>query len=147
MRCLYTIGYEGRDLETYLRVLTAAGVTLLCDVRRNPLSRKPGFSKRALALACREAGIRYEHLPELGIASADRHGVRTPAEHEALFSAYERDALPKQAEALARIQGWIGAGARVALTCFERDPECCHRLCVARALQERCGGALVISHL
>ena len=29
---LYTTGYEGRDLDAYLRTLAAAGVTLLCQV-------------------------------------------------------------------------------------------------------------------
>jgi len=144
---LHTIGYEGRDLDAFLSALTEAGVTLLCDVRRNPLSRKPGFSKRALGQACREAGIRYEHLPELGIASADRRGVRTSAEYEALLAAYERGGLPKQTEALAALQGWIEAGEIVVLTCFERDPKCCHRHCVARALQDRCGGSLAVVHL
>ncbi len=42
---LSTIGYEGRSLENYLNELLRSGVTLLCDVRRNPLSRKYGFSK------------------------------------------------------------------------------------------------------
>jgi hypothetical protein len=37
---LLTIGYEGKSLEHYLNQLLQAGVTLLCDVRRNPLSRK-----------------------------------------------------------------------------------------------------------
>jgi uncharacterized protein (DUF488 family) len=144
---LYTIGYEGRGLDGFLRALAAAGVTLLCDVRRNPASRKPGFAKSALAAACAEVGIRYEHLPELGIAAADRHRARTPAKHEALLCAYERDALPKQTEALASIQGWIAAGECVALTCFEREPECCHRHCVAQALQDRCRDGLAVTHL
>ena len=42
---LLTIGYESKSLENYLNQLITAGVTLLCDVRRNPLSRKYGFRK------------------------------------------------------------------------------------------------------
>ena len=44
-----TIGYEGRTLENYLNELLRSGVTVLCDVRRNPISRKYGFSKNTLA--------------------------------------------------------------------------------------------------
>ena len=33
---LCTIGYEGRSLEGYLNLLLISGVTVLCDVRRNP---------------------------------------------------------------------------------------------------------------
>jgi hypothetical protein len=46
---LFTIGYQGRTLEDSLNVLLTASVTLLCDVRRNPVSRKPGFSKGVLS--------------------------------------------------------------------------------------------------
>jgi uncharacterized protein (DUF488 family) len=54
---LCTIGYEGRSLEDYLNVLLQEGVTLLCDVRRNPLSRKYGFSKSTLSRCCEEVGM------------------------------------------------------------------------------------------
>jgi len=70
---LLTIGYEGRSLESYLNELLRAGVTLLCDVRGNPFSRKYGFSKSTLSKACEAVGIRYEHLPELG----GRRRIRT----------------------------------------------------------------------
>jgi uncharacterized protein (DUF488 family) len=65
--------------------------TLLCDVRRNPVSRKYGFSKSTVRHACVGVGIRYEHLPELGIASDKRHEMHTEAEYDALFAEYERE--------------------------------------------------------
>lgn len=132
---LFTIGYEGRTQHEYLALLREARVTLLCDVRRNPISRKRGFSKKALAQACADAGIRYEHLPELGIASERRKGLATQADVDALFEEYEREWLPQQGAALATIRAWLAAGERVALTCFERDPGRCHRRCVAGALR------------
>lgn len=131
---LFTIGYEGRDQESYLARLEEAGVTILADVRSNPLSRKRGFSKKALAAGCAEAGIRYEHLPELGIPSAKRKGVKTQAAFDALFAQYERDWLPQQGETLAKLRGWLEAGERVALTCYERDASRCHRRFVVEAL-------------
>ena len=140
---LCTIGYEGSSLEGYLNRLLHAGVTLLCDVRRNPLSRKYGFSKSTLSKGCEGVGIRYEHLPELGIASEERRELHTQADYDALFAVYERESLPKQSEALAKIRGWIAAGDRVALTCFERLPEQCHRHCVADALERATGKAAV----
>ena len=123
--------------------LLHAGVTLLCDVRRNPLSRKYGFSKSTLSKGCEGVGIRYEHLPELGIASEERRELHTQADYDALFAVYERESLPKQSEALAKIRGWIAAGDRVALTCFERLPEQCHRHCVAEALERATGKVAV----
>ena len=51
---------------SYLNLLLTNSVTLLCDVRRNALSRRYGFSKSTRSKACEGVGIRYEHLPELG---------------------------------------------------------------------------------
>ncbi len=132
---LFTIGYEGKCLETYLNQLLRAGVTLLCDVRRNPLSRKYGFSKSTLSHACEGVGIRYEHLPQLGIASEERRELKTQADYDALFADYERKSLPQQAEAVRTIGQWISSGERVALTCFELHPHQCHRHCVAEAVE------------
>ena len=144
---LATIGYEGKSLESYLNQLLQAGVTLLCDVRRNPLSRKYGFSKRTLSNACEGVGIRYEHLPELGIDSEERRELKTQADYDALFAEYERKSLPKQTEALAKIRAWVKQGERVALTCFELLPHQCHRHCVAEALAQGAGKDWVAVHL
>lgn len=142
---LVTIGYEGRSLEGYLNTLLRDGVTLLCDVRRNPLSRKYGFSKGTLSKACEGVGLRYEHVPELGIASDERRNLETQADYDALFAHYERHDLPNQGAALAKIRRWIEEGERVALTCYEAQPCQCHRHCVAEAL-ERMGGAKLSAH-
>jgi hypothetical protein len=142
-----TIGYEGRTLESYLNELLRSGVTLLCDVRRNPISRKYGFSKSTLEKGCEGVGIRYEHVPELGIASDQRQGLETQADYDALFAEYERDSLPLQGAALAKIRAWIRAGERVALTCYERMPSQCHRHCVAEALEREHGKGFVAKHL
>jgi uncharacterized protein (DUF488 family) len=139
---LLTIGYEGRSLAEYLALLEGAGCTLVCDVRRNAFSRKPGFSKRALADGCAGAGIRYEHRPALGIASADRQAVETAADVAALFDRYRNEMLPAQGAALAQIAGWLRAGEVVALTCFERDPRDCHRHVVAEALVAATGATV-----
>ena len=141
---LVTIGYEGKSLERYLNQLLQAGVTLLCDVRRNPISRKYGFSKSTLNKACEGVGIRYEHLPELGIDSEERRDLKTQADYDALFAEYERKSLPHQKEALAKIRGWVKAGERVALTCYELLPHRCHRHCVAEALAHGAGKELVV---
>lgn len=142
---LVTIGYEGRSLEAYLNLLLKNSVTLLCDVRRNPLSRKYGFSKGVLSKACESLGIHYKHLPELGIDSELRRDLKTPADRDALFIQYEKN-LSQQTKALAQIRNWIQEGNRVALTCFELLPHQCHRHCVAKALVKN-EGNLITMHL
>ncbi len=144
---LFTIGYEGRSLENYLNDLLRAGVTVLCDVRRNALSRKYGFSKGTLSKACAGVGIRYEHLRELGIESDKRQTLVTQADYDALFDVYERTTLSNQTEALDTILGWIATGERVALTCYERLPVQCHRTRVANALKRTGRLKRAVNHL
>lgn len=144
---LQTIGYAGHTLESYLTTLLQNGITVLCDVRRNPISRKYGFSKSTLAHGCEGVGMRYEHLPELGIASERRQALDTQADYDALFEDYKRTWLPKQGAALTKISEWIDAGARVALTCYEHLPQQCHRHCVAEAVEGRPGKKLRATHL
>lgn len=131
---LITIGYEKRTLEGYLNLLIQAGVDILCDVRRNALSRRYGFSKQTLARACDGVGIRYEHIPELGIEARRRQGLQSPADYQALFRTYAQSTLPRQGNALGRICAWLQNGACVALTCYERNAIQCHRHCVAAAI-------------
>lgn len=144
---VFTIGYQGRSLERYLNELLRSGVTLLCDVRRNPISRKYGFSKRTLMKGCEGVGIRYEHLPELGIASEKRRSLETQADYDALFAEYVHKSLPKQTDALTKIAGWVHAGESIALTCYELLPRQCHRHCVVEALEHRFGSGLAATHL
>ncbi len=142
-----TIGYEGRSLEAYLNLLIKSGVTVLCDVRRNPLSRKYGFAKRTLSSSCEGVGIRYEHMPELGIDGQRRRELETQADYDALFADYERDDLPKQQKALKQIAAWVRKGERVALTCYESLPQQCHRHCVAEALERTMDRDWCVEHL
>jgi hypothetical protein len=131
---LATIGYEGRSLEGYLNTLIKAGVDLLCDVRKNPISRKYGFSKTTLGNACEKVGIQYEHLPELGVPSSQRRELQTQEDYDSLFEWYEDVVLSKQQSALTSIETWVVSGRYVALTCYENCPERCHRGRVAGAL-------------
>ena len=131
---LATIGYEGRSYEAYFNELLKSGISRLCDVRRNPLSRKWGFSKRLLMQGCDELGIRYESFRELGVESGARANLDDRAAYDRLFARYETTTLPQCRDAVARITGWIDAGERVAITCYERDSRDCHRSRLAGAI-------------
>jgi len=144
---LATIGYERRSYEAYFNQLLGVGISRLCDVRRNPFSRKWGFSKRLLSHGCEELGIRYEPFPELGIAFSHRAGLSDRASYNRLFARYEASTLPRCRDAVARIAGWIDAGERVAITCYERDSRDCHRSRLATAIVKTASGPLLPRHL
>lgn len=141
---LITVGYEGITFEEYVNKLLQNGVRLLCDVRRNPLSRKFGFSKSTLSSLLPRLGIEYEHLPELGIASEARQNLDAGDAREALFLAYARE-LPAQANALDRVIELLRMHGCVALTCFEHEAQECHRHCVSDFLAARHG--MAVQHL
>lgn len=144
---LLTIGYEGRAIENYLNLQIKTGVTLLCDVRRNALSRKYGFSKSTLANACERVGIRYQHLPELGISSKKRSGLATVTDYRGLLNRYQQEQLPGLRPTLIEIREWVTSGERVALTCYERDAEYCHRSRVAAAIEQFTEVPISVNHL
>lgn len=138
---LFTFGYEGLSIDAFIARLRKAGVRTVLDVRQLPLSRKPGFSKGALATALHATGILYAHLPALGCPRPIRDRYKADGDWPAYvkaFSAY----LAGQGEAVAEL-------ARVAkktsgcLVCFEADFNRCHRSIVARATA-RPGGPRVV---
>ena len=131
---LFTIGYEGQSLECYLNRLIEENIEVLCDVRRNPVSMKFGFSKRKLQNAVQGLGIRYVHMPELGIESSKRRELNSPDDYQNLFKEYTGTTLANNTGALQDIKELVQKYHRVALTCFEADHNSCHRSCVADAL-------------
>ena len=131
---LFTIGYEGKSLEFYLELLIKNDVRVLCDVRKNAYSQKYGFKKHQLERACKGVGIKYIHIPELGIESDMRRNLSSQVDYDALFDYYEKNTLLKNWDCLLRVRNIIDQEGRVALTCFEQNPKQCHRSRVAKAL-------------
>ncbi len=132
----FTIGYEGQSFENYLNRLIQNKVRILCDVRKNPISRKYGFSKSTLSDALKNIEIVYLHIPELGIDSGKRKSLNTKEDYELLFDEYESHTLKKNKAALEYLYSIFKKYQRVAITCFEADHCMCHRGRVARALSE-----------
>ena len=145
--CLFTIGYEGISFDTYLDLLVRNNVQVLCDVRRNPLSRKYGFSKVTLRDKVEGLGMLYIHIPELGINSNERRSLSTQQDYERLFARYERTTLQHARGALTRVGALIAKHRRVALTCFEANENMCHRSRVANALSAFSKPPAAIKHL
>lgn len=130
---LFTIGYEGSSLEEYLNKLIKNNVQVLYDVRKNPLSRKFGFSKSILSELLPQFNIEYRHLPELGIVSEKRQDLSTELDYLKLFAEYEKY-LPEKTLYLQELAHTLEEGKSIALTCFEKKHNFCHRHCVSNYL-------------
>jgi hypothetical protein len=141
---LYTIGYEGSTFEAYINKLIANDIRLLCDVRKNPLSRKFGFSKGILSRVLPKLGIEYLHVPELGIVPQKRKQLKTKDDYACLFAEY-RKSLPEKATCLQELAALMESYQRIALTCFEMHPHFCHRHCISDYLEAE--KDMVVVHL
>jgi hypothetical protein len=132
---LFTIGYEGDSIDGYLTRLLKNNVSLLVDVRRNPLSRKTGFSKKQLQTYTSRVGVDYIHIPELGIPSHRRRELNTLADYQELFGEYRSEDLPLVQEQIYQLENLLSQHKRIALTCFEKEHIYCQRHCVADEMQ------------
>jgi uncharacterized protein (DUF488 family) len=132
----YTIGYEGKSIDLFMNQLIQNKITKLIDVRKNAFSMKRGFSKSTLKTTLENAGIEYEHIPKLGIESDKRQKLETKEDYKKLFKEY-RKSLPKRQNELNYV-GEAGKKERIAIMCFEKDPEYCHR----GQISENIGGFL-----
>lgn len=132
------VGYEGLGLAGFVENVGRAGIVTLVDVRLTPVSRKPGFSKRALASTLAEAGIAYRHLPVLGNPRENRPGFSgTQTQRAAARAQFGRRLETAEAEAaLAAIVRWTEDGP-AAVLCFEADERRCHRSVILDRLRQR----------
>ena len=143
-RLLYTIGYEKALLKDVVSTLAAARVATLIDVRDRPISRRPGFSKRQLAAAIEDAGMRYVHLQALGTPPEGRLAGRR-REWPRFWGIVEEKLARPEAELALQEAGEIAKATPSCLLCYEADWQICHRRRVAEILSQRHGCA--VSHL
>jgi uncharacterized protein (DUF488 family) len=135
-RAIWTIGHSTRAIEEFLDLLRQNQIEILVDVRHFPGSRRfPHFHKPALQQVLTAAGIRYEHIVELGgrrPARPDSHNLvwRNPS-----FRGYAdymetepfHDAVDRLLE--------IARTGRTAMMCSEAVWWRCHRSMIADYLK------------
>ncbi len=137
-KTIYTCGYEGKSIDLFFQGLLRAGIERVVDVRNNAMSRKYGFSKRALSRLCGKLGIEYAHLPELGIPKSYRRSLDSLQDYQRLMAEYDRSILPGASPARAKASGLLQERPSV-LLCFEADVRCCHRGRLAAAISRDTG--------
>ena len=143
---LYTIGYEGISLDSFCKCLELNNISVVADVRQLPLSRKRGFSKTALGEFLHSKNIDYINYRELGANKRLRNRLKEDGDYPAFFKAIARSLLNHQ-ERLAEINQMLYEGKNVALMCFEKNVEICHRKIVANAVEKINGNDLKTKHL
>ncbi|MDF1697004.1 MAG: DUF488 domain-containing protein [Saprospiraceae bacterium] len=144
---LYTIGYEGISLESYLNKLIEYDIKLLIDVRKNAKSMKYGFSKKQLLNACNGISIEYRHMPEVGIESDKRTELNVQSDYDSLFEDYRDNTLTTTVPYQEQIGALVSEYKRVALTCFEENICQCHRKPLAESVVALSKSKLMLKHI
>lgn len=134
---VYTIGYEGLDIDEFMSLLAEHGIETVVDIRELPLSRKPGFSKKALANVLNLSGLEYVHMVDLGCPKPVRDGYRKDGDWKRYTAGFLKY-LKTQKDAVAELSD-LAAFSTCALLCYEADFNFCHRSMVADAVNKHCG--------
>lgn len=142
---LFTIGYEGISIDSFVDSLQANNVRCVLDVRALPLSRKPGFSKTKLAERLRGVRIDYVHLRELGTPKDIRDRLKSTRDYATFFDKME-EYLAGKKDAIRQAYDYV-VKTRCCLLCFERLADQCHRKLVAEKITGTNGDDIKIRHL
>jgi len=144
-----TIGFAGKTAEEFFRLLSAASVKKLIDVRENRVGQLSGFAKYPdLPFFLEKLGpIEYAYEPLLApsppIRKAYRQSRDWAAYEESFLQLMKERGIPENLDTT-RFEG------NVALLCSEPGPEQCHRRLVAELLArhwQALGHTVSILHL
>ena len=133
VRAVYTLGYEKESVESFFEKLLQEGIQCVVDVRNNPISRKFGFSRRALENFSNKMAMKYYHFPDLGVPTCMRASLETEGNYEHIFQRYETEILSKSTEKRREINR-ICENNRAVLVCYEKNEVLCHRHRLAMAI-------------
>ena len=136
---IWTIGHSTRSINDFIPLLEENGIKLLADVRSLPGSKRyPQFNREALAKSLADAGIRYEHFPELGGRRKAKPDSHNTAWRNVSFRGYadymETAEFHKGVERLLAVAGEAGPAA---IMCAEAVWWRCHRSLISDYLKVR----------
>jgi len=144
-RELFTVGYEGTTIDSFISSLKANNIGCILDVRALPLSRKRGFSKTQLAERLARVHIQYVHLPELGTPKDIRDRLKLTRDYPTFFEKVEKYLASKK-DVIQQAYNYV-MNARCCLMCFEHLVDQCHRKIVAEKIKASDGNGLQIMHI
>jgi uncharacterized protein (DUF488 family) len=142
---LFTIGYEGMKIKDFIHCLLRWKVNVVVDVRLNPISRNPFFSKTALIRELASNGIDYMHFKELGTPQYLRSALMSTGNYPNFRREYRKYAAIKVGVLNNLLR--LVKSKRTALMCLEKDPNKCHRSVIAMMIKEIEGKEMRIQSL
>jgi uncharacterized protein (DUF488 family) len=144
VRRVATIGVYGFSAESFLDALRDADVPLVLDVRQRRGVRGSEYAwanSKRLQAALADAGIEYEHRPELAPTTELRQLQYAEDARQGVGKRSRSVLAPEYVERYTREildqvdLAPLAERLPAALMCVERDPEACHRSLVAARLE------------
>jgi uncharacterized protein (DUF488 family) len=132
---IFSIGYEGKDIDSFLDILIKNQIEAVVDIRFNPFSMNFDFLKSKLQKMLQKTEIEYVHIPELGIEGTKRKNLHAAEDYKRLFGEYKARIKASNSADIQKIIE-LGKKKRIVLLCFEHDKNLCHRGVVADQLEK-----------
>ncbi len=118
---IYTLGYQNKSFQEFLKILEDYQIELVVDVRSYPESRFSEFTKDNLKDNLEIEGFSYLHLPKLG-------GLREESYREFM----ETESFKKSIDQLMT----LAKKNKTVIICLESYPNQCHRRYVSQKLKD-----------
>jgi len=137
----YTVGHSTRTIEEFLKLLRAAEVTLVADIRSVPRSRtNPQYNKDTLPESLAALQVGYAHIAELGGLRGKANTVQPELnglwENRSFHNYADYALTPSFRSGLDQLIA-LGREQRCAMMCSEAVWWRCHRRIVADHLIAR----------
>jgi uncharacterized protein (DUF488 family) len=135
---LWTIGHSTRSIAQFIDALNSFEIEVLADVRSFPGSRRyPHFSKEHLQPSLADAGIEYQHFPELGGRRRTRPDSHNLAWRNESFRGYADYMETEEFRTgIARLLE-VARARRTTIMCAEAVWWRCHRSLIADYLRSK----------
>lgn len=143
---IFTLGYQGINIQEYITTLLTNDVAVVLDVRETPWSYKRDFSRSNFSQQLEDFGIQYVHVKSAGNPSKNR---KTASSVRECLDRY-KDLLEADDgcvhELIDLIRTFEQQGKKVCLTCFEKHHQECHRSVLTDFIEEHVSN-VQIAHL
>ena len=138
MSSIFSIGYQGYQMNEFVNVLHKYDISILVDVRSVPYSKIHCWNKENLKQALKSEGIYYVNF-------GSRFGARPDNPNLYRNGRADFELMSKADQFLIGCEQILKSKGTLCLMCMEEQPSMCHRtiLCV-RALYER---GMDVSHI
>lgn len=137
MTTICTIGFGGKNLECFVRLLRESHVTKLLDTRLRPNSQLSGYARGGdiRYVLTKYEGIEYEHRPDLAPTALLLDHYRKTKNWSEYVQGFECLLADRNMPNI--VMNAAGSHRVVALLCSEATADHCHRRLIAEAVMDR----------